>query len=260
MSARSRRPILAAVLALTFASASFADGAAPAPAATPPAPEPAKIVEALKSKDRAERLAAAEQSRSVQDDKLIAPLVALLDDDDLTVRHTAIESLGARASAEARKKAAAALAAHLPKTAKSADMEIELIATTKALGALAQPSSLSALMSDMGLDTSPDVVRARLAAVANLPCAEAIDALIQYLAKQGRGQGGLQRQACRQALKEATGEDLGAEADAWRAWWRDAKKTFDFEAAARRREAEKGKKDDAEKRKKDKKDGGDGKK
>jgi hypothetical protein len=259
MSASGRRPLFAALVALTFASAAFADGAPPATAPTP-APEPAKLVEAMKSKERAERLAAAEQARGVQDDKLLAPLVGLLDDDDLTVRHTAIEALGARASAEARKKAASALGAHLPKTAKSAETEIELIATAKALGALAQPSSLDALMADMSIDTSPDVVRARLSAVANLPCAEAIEALIQHLAKQGRGRGGPAGQACRQALMAATGEDFGADADRWRAWWRDAKKTFDFEAAARRREAEKGKKDDAEKHKKDKKDGGDGKK
>lgn len=252
-----RSPLCAAALALTFASSAVADGAAPA---ATPAPDPAKIVEAMKSKERAQRLAAAEQARGVQDDKLLAPLVALLDDDDLTVRHTAIEALGARASADARKRAAAALGPHLSKAAKSPELEIELIATARAVGALAQPSSLDALMSDMSIDTSPDVVRARLSAVANLPCAEAVDALIQCLAKQGRGRGGPQGQACRQALKEATGEDFGADADRWRAWWRDAKKTFDFEAAARRREADKGKKDDGEKRKRDKKDGGDGKK
>jgi hypothetical protein len=59
---------------------------------------------------------------------------------------------------------------------------------------------------------------------------------------------------------DATGEKLGNDPDAWRAWWKDAKKTFDFAAAAQRRAAEKEGKDGGEKRrsgKKDKKDDGD---
>jgi hypothetical protein len=251
------RALFAVVVLLVLAVGAFADGDA-APTAPSP-PDPAKLVEAMKSKERSARLAAAEQARNVQDDKLLAPLVTLLDDEDLTVRRSAIEALGARTSAEARKKAAAALGSHLAKSAKKPELEIEVIAAAHAVGVLAQPSSLEALLADIGVDTSPDVVRARLSAVANLPCAEAVDALIQVLAKQGRGRGGPQGQACRQALKDATGEDFGNEADRWRAWWRDARKTFDFEAAARRRADDQAKREAGEKRRKDKKDG-DGKK
>jgi len=260
----SRVMHLALVVSLAMAAASDAradGGAGAAPAApTPAAPDAAKLALSLKSTDRQERLAATEQAKGVQDEKLFAPLVDLLEDEDLAVRHAAIEALGARTAPEARKKAAAALAPHLAKTAKKPELEIEVIATANAIGLLAQPSSVDALTADIGVDTSIDVVRARLSAVANLPCAEAIEALIQFLAKQGRGRGSQQIPACRQALKDATGEDFGGEADKWRAWWRDAKKNFDFAAAAKRREAARTKHDDGEKHKKDKKDGGDGKK
>jgi len=250
-------PIVAA-FALSVLAASALAGDPPAPPAA--APEPAKLVDAMKSKDKPARLEAAQQAKDVQDEKLVAPLAALLDDDDVSVRHAAIEALGRRTAPETQKKASAALAAHVPKLAKKADAdsEAELIATVQALGALAQPSALDALTSDIEVGTSPDVVKARLMAVANIPTADAIDALIQFLSKQGRGKNGPQREACRAALMDATGEKLGNDPDAWRAWWKDAKKTFDFAAAAQRRAAEKEGKDGEKRRpgKKDKKDDG----
>jgi len=262
MSAARRAPIVAALALVLFASAALADDAPPPPPAAPP--DAAKLVEGLKSKDKPARLDAAAQAKDVQDDKLVAPLAALLDDDDAAVRHAAIEALGHRTPPEAQKKAAAALAAHLPKVAKKPESDVELIAAVQALGALAQPSTLDALTSGIDGDTSVEVVKARLTAVANIPTADAVDALIQFLAKQGRGKNGPQREACRAALKEATGESLGNEPDAWRAWWKDAKKTFDFAAAAQRRASEKQAKDDREQHKREKKDkkddGGEGKK
>lgn len=241
-------------LALALVTVLAAGSLAPAEDAAAPAPiEPAKIVEALKSKDKSARLAAAQQAKDVQDEKLVSPLASLVDDEDMATRHAAIEALGSRTSPEAQKKAASALAAHLPKVAKKLEDEAELIATARALGALAQPSTIDALMADIETGTPNDVVRTRLAAVANIAAPGAIDALIQFLAKQGRGQNGQQRDACRDALREATGENFGNDPDAWRSWWKDAKRTFDFDAAARRRAAEKQKQADDEKRKRERK-------
>ena len=238
----------------------------PAPADAAPA-GPAQIAESLKAKDAALRLKAAQEAKNLQDDKLLAPLAALLDDPDAGIRRAAIDALACRVPVEAQKKASAALAAHLPKVSKKLETQLEQIATAEALGTLAQPAALDALISGIETDSPPDVAEARLAAAANIPTAEAIEALIQFLAKQGRGQNGPQREACRRALRAATGENLGNDPDTWRAWWRDAKKTFDFDAAVRRRAAEKQKKDDAGKRRADKKgrkngegDGRDGKK
>ena len=229
------------------AVAAFADGPAPA------APDAAKLAESLKAKDAVDRLAAAQQAKDVQDEKLLAPLLALLDDANAEVRRAAIDALGRRVPVEAQKKASAALAAHLSKVTKRPEAQLEQLTTVNALGALAQPAALDALMSGIDIDTPGDLVGARLSAVANIPTADAIESLIQFLAKQGRGKNGPQRDACRQALREATGENLGGDPDAWRAWWRDAKKTFDFDAAARRRAAEREKKEDAGRRRADKK-------
>ena len=44
-----------------------------------------------------------------------------------------------------------------------------------------------------------------------------------------------QNQSAVAALKWATGARVSGGADGWRAWWREAKKTFDFEEAAERR-------------------------
>ena len=250
-----RAVVTFAALALCAVTAIGDDKAPPPPVAT-------QLADAMKAKDAADRLTAARQAKDVQDEKLLAPLAALLEDSDAEVRRAAIDALAHRTPAEAQKKASAALAAHLPRVSKRIETQLEQVETAEALGALAQPAALDALMSGIDTDASPDVVRARLLAAANIPTAEAIESLIQFLAKQGRGQNGPQREACRQALRDATGENLGNDPDTWRAWWRDAKKTFDFDAAVRRRAAEKQKKDDAAKRraeKKAKKDGeGDG--
>jgi hypothetical protein len=260
---RNRAPWLVAALLAAFAAASpaFAGDppAAPAPSAPPSLPTPpAKLAELMKSKDKAERLDAATKAKDDPSDLLTSPLTALLDDEELAVRTAAIDALAARSTLEAKRKAASALGARLSKLAKHADAQSELIAAIEALGTLGQPSTVSTLLADIALDTPLDVVRARLMAVANAPCAEAIDGLITFLAKQGRGQMGQERQACRAALKSATGQDLGGDPDAWRAWWKDAKKDFDFDAAARRRDSAKAAEDDKEKRKKERKDKKDG--
>jgi HEAT repeat protein len=189
----------------------------------------------------------------------VAPLVSLLSDDDSSLRMSVIDALGHRESPEDRRKAASALAGHLPKAARKANSDVEVIATAQALGTLAQPASIDALLADIELGTPPDVVEARLMAVAQVPSADAIDSLITFLAKQGRGKGGPQREACRGALREATGENLGNDPDVWRAWWKDAKKGFDFEAAARRRADERQRKAEADEKRRAKKDKKDGK-
>ena len=250
-----------------FAAIALCAAAALAGDPAPARPDAAKIAESMKAKDVADRLAAAQQAKDVQDEKVLAPLAALLADTDTGVRMAAIDALAHRVPLEAQKKASLALAAHLPRSAKRPGGEAEQIATANALGALAQPAAIEPLMSGIETDSAPEVVEARLTAAANIPTAEAIESLIQFLAKQGRGQNGPQREACRRALRSATGENLGNDPDAWRAWWRDAKKTFDFDAAVRRRAAERQQKEDAGKRRAEKKgkkdgegDGSDGKK
>lgn len=258
---RTIRAVFLVALAACGSLATFPSVASTACADEPVAlsPTPEKLLEAFKSKDKPVRLEAAQQAKALQDDKLVPALIALLDDDDVSVRHAAIDALGARSGPDAMKRAAAGLGAHLPKLAKKLETEAELIAIVQALGSLGQPSSVGVLLDDIAVDTAPDVVKVRLLAVANIPTADAIEGLIQFLAKRGRGANNLQGHHCRAALKAATGEDRGNDPDAWRSWWKEAKKDFDFDAAARRRAAAKAQQEDKEKRRKEKKDG-DGKK
>ena len=229
--------LLGLVAALSLSTAALAQDPAPPAKPEPAKPDPAKIAAALKSKEAPDRLAAAKDAKSVQDDSLVAPLAALLGDRDPEVRRAAVEALGARESAESVKRAASSLGAHLGRLGKKtgAEAEAETAATADALGLLAQPSSIEILLSDIAVETAPDVVKARLMAVANIPTAEAVEGLISFYGKRGRGANDLQGHHCLAALKSATGQSRGPDPDIWRAWWRDAKKEFDFKAAAERR-------------------------
>jgi HEAT repeat protein len=241
------RILPAFALALAAAASALAGDAAPA--ADPP--DAAKVAEMLRSKEPDQRLAGAKAAKDEQAESVVAPLCSLLRDDDAGIRRATIAALAARQSVEGKKKAATALAAELPRLSKKLETSGDLILVANALGELAQPATVDALMADIEIDTPTDVIKARLMAIANAPCPDAIESLIQFLAKQGRGRNGMQHQACRQALKWATGQDYGGDPDAWRMWWKDAEKTFDFDEAARRRDAEKAKDADKERRQKE---------
>ncbi len=205
-----------------------------------------------------ERLAAAEAARDVQDERLLAPLVKLLRDDDADVRRAALAALGARTDPAQQKRAADAVAERLKPLAKKAETEGELVAACTALHDLAQPSTVDALLDDIADGTSTDVVRARCMAVGNIPSAKAIEGLIDLMAKRHRDGTGT-RSAAAQALAYATGERPVNDPDHWRAWWKEHEKSFDFAAAAERRAAERDKKKDAAERRdrrKKKQDGG----
>ena len=207
---------------------------APAPAPAPDVDVDA-VVAGLKSDDDAARLAAAEQAAEVADDAVTRPLARLLTDDRFEIRAASIRALGARSSDHAKKDAAKALAARMSALSKSVHDEGELALTVQALHDLAQPSTIRPLLDGIDDSASEDLYRARVMAVANVPHADAVDELIQHLARRGRGKWGGNKRSVVEALQYATGERHGADPDTWRAWWKEAKKTFDFGAAARRR-------------------------
>ncbi|MFV1959556.1 MAG: hypothetical protein ACC662_09115, partial [Planctomycetota bacterium] len=64
------------------------------------------------------------------------------------------------------------------------------------------------------------------------------------------------RKITRDALRYATGLNLTTNPDKWRDWWRKAKKDFDFEAAALRREEDRRRAEAKEERKREGKRGG----
>ncbi len=262
------RALTAVLLTLVLATAALADerpavdppadpNATDAPAADPhaadgAAQDAAAVVLALKSKEDAERLTAATDALGIADDAVTKPLVRLLIDDRFEIRAAAIRALGVRTTDKGRRAAAKGLCALIPRLAKSAENEGELALVVRSLHDLAQPSSIDPLMKDVEDSSAEDLYRARVMAVANVPDAEAIEALIQHLARRGRGRWGGMRRAVTDALRYATGQKLGNDPDKWRSWWHDAKKTFDFEAAAARREESREKEEQRAERKKGK--------
>ncbi len=203
----------------------------------------AELAAAFRSDSFETRLDAIEAATGVQHDSLTVPLVRLLADKERTIREAAIRALAARESKAAKKKASSSLAARLPRLAKDETAKEELLQVVEALGVLAQPAAVKALLDDITLDTDIEIVRARFMAVAEIPDKRAIEGLIDFLAKGRRGGAGPQRDAARKALQYATGVNAGREmtkagkdADRWRAWWRENKKDFDFEGVKAARE------------------------
>jgi hypothetical protein len=223
-------PILLCVLLAASASPPVrADEGAGLDLASPDA-----VKQALGSRDARERLAAARAAVSLQDAKLTAPLVRLLKDDEPAVAEAALDALVARVDPKQRKAAAKGIAALLKPLKREPDAEA--VAREKllvpALHDLAQVVSIQALL-DIHSQAPADLIKTRLHAVANVPSKEAIEELIDYAAKRRRGEG--HGHAVGAALRYATGLKLGNDPDKWRAWWREAKDTFDFEAAAEQR-------------------------
>lgn len=194
-----------------------------------------QIVELLRSKEIARRVEGAEAAADSQEEAVEKALIDALSDDDARVRSAAIHSLGARAGAKSKRTAAKALVRRLSKLRKAGEVHEELD-VIEALERLAQVESIDALLDDIDLETPSEVVEARMMAVANVPHRDAIDGLIEFLQKgRRRGRDGQPKHAAK-ALQAATGERFGSDPDRWREWWKGAKDSFDFVAAAERRE------------------------
>jgi HEAT repeat protein len=240
------RPLsaLALIAALALASPTFAEDSVSAGGATDAAAsdsaqiDVSDVVARLKSKEGDQRLVAAGQALAIADDAVTLPLIRLLGDEGFGVRAAAIRALAKRSTKRGKKDAARALAARMPRLARSEHGEGELIIVVEALGELAQPSSVKPLFANVDDDTGDEVFEARMNAVARIPDAAAIEELIQYLARRGRGKWAGRKRAVINALQAATGQKLGGDPDAWRAWWKENAKTFDFGAAAERRAEE----------------------
>lgn len=196
---------------------------------------PEAVKRALGDRDAAVRLAAARAAATLQDHVLTSPLVKLLKDKEQPVREAAIEALAGRVEKREKKSAALGLAARIGPLEDDEQARDELLLVIQALHDLAQEATIKTLV-DVGVNDDPEIVKARAMAVANVPCEEAIDRLLQLGSKGRRHVGWVG--IARDALRYATGVQLKGDADVWRQWWRDAKDAFSFEAAAKRRAEE----------------------
>jgi HEAT repeat protein len=262
-------PVVAGSFDGSFAAAGDGPAGTPPPRDAGKADDPiAALLGKLKEDNEYEtRMEGLKEAKTVDDVKVIPALGKLLKAPEKAIRVAAIEDLGARASTETRKKAAAVLNERLkPLDAlleKDPTQKDEVVAIAHALHDLAQPSSIEPLLEKIDIYEDLDVLEARMMAVGNIPDAKAIEGLIDVMGR-GRRNGGGHASVCAKALRYATGASLNNDVDGWRAWWRVAKPHFDFEDAAAKREKARTDKDaktaarkDAGKGKKDKSGGGD---
>lgn len=253
LSLPSARRRLAPVLAV--AGALLSSGLAPRaraeePKATDPVPALLERMKDAASPD--ERLGAVVEAISVEDARLLPPLVKRLKDAEEPVRLAAVSALGARSSADGKRRAATALLERSKVLAQAAERDLtvrdELLATLRALHDLAQESSIDGLLDGIETGVDLEVIEARAMAVANVPAPRAIERLIDYMARKHRDGSGM-RGRLGKALTYATGVKLANDPDAWRAWWKSAKAAFDFERAAAARKQQREARDEAAARK-----------
>lgn len=249
------RPRLAPALGLALAAALAASGRAPRalaeePKATDPVPA---LLERMKDAASADdRLGAVVEAISLDDARLLPPLVKRLKDAEEPVRLAAVSALGARSSADGKRRAATALLERSKVLTQAAERDVtvrdELLAVLRALHDLAQEATIDGVLDGIETGVDLEVVEARAMAVANVPAPRAIERLIDYMARKHRDGSGM-RGRLSKALTYATGVKLANDPDAWRAWWRSAKTAFDFERAAAERKKQREARDEATARK-----------
>ncbi len=224
--------------------------------------DPEQVAKDLGSGDLEVRSQAVAQAAGLQHAVVTGALLRQLGrEQSAGLRLAIVGALAGRSEPADRRKASGALVSRLGRLGDHVAEQGELLATIQALGRLGQAEAVKPLIDGIDNETPAEEARARLMAVADIPHVEAIDRLIQFLSKFGKGRLGHQRDAARDALARATGQKLGNDPDAWRSWWRAARSDFDFEAAAAARAAteqsrdEKARAREAKHRKQDERDG-----
>jgi hypothetical protein len=238
-----RRIVAIALVAVAFGSACVVTRPACADAAADAQKAAAALVERMGSADAETKKKAFGDALDVQHALVTAALVKSLNDPDQATRTAAIAGLAARNDEAGKKAADAGLSSRLERIVKKAELASERLALISALGHLAQPSALKALTAETGFDVPDDELRARLLAVANLPCKEAVEAIIKFALTSGRAGDGQdeRRRTAAAAFSSATGQDMGHDAIKMKNWWKEHEKDFDFKAAAERRAKDRGK-------------------
>ncbi len=141
-----------------------------------------ELVRLLKDRDPVVRARAATDAAEVQAAAVTKGILKLVKDSDWQVREAAIEALRTRAAEEDRRLAAKALAARLPAlSAKNSDGD-EYLQVIDVLHDLARPAAVGALL-DFKLSEPQESAAARLMAVGNTPCKEAVEGLISFISK-----------------------------------------------------------------------------
>ena len=228
--------------AVVYAPPSRADDAPKpeAPATGKPVDPIVSLLERLKDDQPLDvRLAALKEAATTEDARLVTAVGKLLKADEEDVRLAAVTALAACRFAETKRKAALLLLERSKVVQQAYEKDVsrkhELLAIFQGLHDLAQEATIDGILDGIEAGIDLDVVGARAMAVANVPSAKAIDGLISYMARRHRDGTGIRGQLTK-ALTYATGVKGANDDDAWRSWWKDAKATFDFQAAFAERE------------------------
>lgn len=231
------------------------------PAGTKAADPIAALIERLGDHQPLEvRLAALKEAAETEDPRLVAPVGKLLKAGEEAVRLAAVTALSSCRFEESKRKAATLLLERSKAVTVAFEKDVtrkaELLAILTGLHDLAEESTIDGLLDGIEAGVDLDVTLARAMAVANVPSAKAIEGLIGYMARRHRDGTGIRAELTK-ALTYATGVKGANDDDAWRSWWKDAKATFDFQAAyaarERARAAKAAKADQAAKKAEDKK-------
>ncbi|MFO0934660.1 MAG: HEAT repeat domain-containing protein [Planctomycetota bacterium] len=229
------RSLVASALVVLLASA-LPVGAARADGDKPHDDPIVELLAHLKDDQPADvRLAALKEAAGTDDARLLPPLGKLLKAPEEDVRLATVATLAARTMPDTKKRAASLLLERSKTLQAAFEKDVsrkdELVAVVKGLHDLAQETTIDGLLDGIELGVDLAVVEARAMAVANVPSAKAIEGLIDYMGRRHRDGSGI-RGVLAKALAYATGTKQANDVDAWRAWWKDAKATFDFQAAA----------------------------
>jgi len=208
---------------------------------TPPRPDPAVVEEALSELERAfkkgkapERRAAIESHAGVNDERVVAWFAKGTKDKDRMVQAAALEALRWLPNEAALE----ALHTSLKKNRSIVKDDALYEALVKAIGQHGHPSSVEVL-TDNALAAAPKgVTVARIYGLGHIRSKESISALMDLMARTGkgrkRGKGSAQARMKEFAtsLQVLTGETIGTDEAAWTAWWRENE--GDFEIAKER--------------------------
>ncbi len=236
-------PFAVSILGLGFVATRAAGADAASDAAAAEATKVAtSLVERLRSKDVDERRKAIDEAAKNQHPLVTGALGRLLGEVDDAQRPALLAALVARSDDAGRKSAANAIASRLERIQKSDDDYSERQKLIASLHDLAEPSTMKALAAELGNDVTTDEVSARLRAIANLPCKEAVEEIIKFRSggrrRSGPGEPVNRGRIARDAFAYAVGVDVGEDPDQMRKWWKEHEKDFDFKEAAARRARE----------------------
>lgn len=181
--------------------------------------------EALKADETIARRTALIEASEVVHPKVIAEMAKALSDDEVSVRHTAIERLGFMQHEDALASLNKYAKSSKRKIAKDVETRVALI---KAIGRHRDEDSLKWFASGMLQEEEFAVRQARVYSIALQRTPAALDTLMSAMSKADPRRLRGRMRELQPALVYITGVDRGRDPAKWTQWWSENKKTFEI--------------------------------